>query len=54
MDMCKNIQEDTSKTVNKIDKYILDEKLRSYEFNTTLGIVRDLDSNKPEAFPLLY
>lgn len=33
---------------------MLDEKMRSIEFNTTLGIVRDLDTNKPEAFPLLY
>jgi hypothetical protein len=32
----------------------LSEKLRNQEFNTTLNIVRDLDSNKPEAFPLLY
>ena len=32
----------------------MDEKLRCHEFNTTLGIVCDLDTNKPEAFPLLY
>lgn len=54
MELCKNIQNDTTETVNKIDKYMLDEKMRSIEFNTTLGIVRDLDTNKPEAFPLLY
>ena len=54
MEMCVSVQKDTSETVKKIDKNILDEKLRNLEFNSTLNIVRDLDSNKPEAFPLLY
>ena len=33
---------------------MLDEKLRSNEFGTTLNIIQELDANKPEAFPLLY
>ena len=28
--------------------------MRLQEFEATLNIVQDLDSNKPEAFPLLY
>ena len=28
--------------------------MRLQEFEATLSIVQDLDSNKPEAFPLLY
>lgn len=28
--------------------------MRTQEFNATLSIVQDLDSNKPEAFPKLY
>ena len=32
----------------------MEEKLRSNEFYTTLNIIEELDTNKPEAFPLLY
>ena len=54
MDLCSSVQDDTNEIINKINFEVINEKLRVAEFEATLGIVQDLDSNKPEAFPLLY
>ena len=54
MDLCSSVQDDTHEIISKINFEVINEKLRVAEFEATLGIVQDLDSNKPEAFPLLY
>ena len=54
MDMCLDVQEDTEELFKGVNHQILEQKLRVAEFRTTMGIVQDLDGNKPEAFPLLY
>lgn len=54
MDLCSDVQDDTQELFKSVNHQILEQKLRVAEFSTTMGIVQDLDANKPEAFPLLY
>ena len=54
MEQCEDVQDNTQEVLSKINWMIGEEKLRQNEFNNTLTIIQDLDSNKPEAFPLLY
>ena len=54
MQLCAISEQDTENALQKLDKEILSQKLRCNEFNGVLNMIRDLDSCKPEAFPLLY
>ena len=54
MYQCAIEEQDTENAVQKLDKQVLSQKLRCNEFNGVLNMIRDLDSCKPEAFPLLY
>ena len=54
MQMCAIAQKDTEQSVSKLDQEILQQKLRITEFNSVLNMIRDLDTCKPDAFPLLY
>ena len=54
MNMCQNSSAGTKKTIRQLDQALVSEKIRCAEFASTIDIVQELDSNKPEAFPLLY
>ena len=54
MNLCENVEKDTSNTLKNMNNNIMIERLKCAEFKTTTNIIQDLDTNNPIAFPLLY
>ena len=54
MQNCQESQDDTREAVKQLDQNIVKEKIRCAEFANCVNIIQELDTNKPEAFPLLF
>ena len=54
MNKCHKSQNETAGTIQNINNGIMNERLRGHEYMQNVNIIQDLDSNKPQAFDLLY
>lgn len=54
MNKCHKSQEDTAGVIHNVNNMLINERLRGHEYLQNVNIIQDLDSNKPQAFDLLY